>query len=112
MLVSEVARPVPGLYRVRLAKRAPWSAVKIWDEAEKDEAGDLLEDERLRMLLNGREVDPFRFAERVNCFGEPIDEAEYAYTLSVNQWAAEHAPDAPEAKPTEGVDLNSAPPIF
>ena len=112
MLVSEVDRPVSGLYRLRLVKSGPWCAVRIWDSAERDEAGDLLEDECFHMLLNGREVDPFRFAERVNCFGELVTQAEYEYLLATGEWARTYAPDSPEAKPNESVDLGKAPPIF
>lgn len=111
--VADIGRPVPGIYRLRLSKGAPWSAVRIWDEAERcPETGELMEDERFRCLVNGRDVNPDHYAERVNCFGERIDDREYAYLLSVNGWAVEHAPETPEASPTERVDLHKSPPIF
>ena len=113
MPITEVDRPVPGLYRLRLAKDAPWSPVRVWDDAERDpETGELLEDENFRCLVNGVEVNPHHYAERINCFGETIDEVEYQYLLSLNEWAADHAPESPEANPLEGVDINTAPPIF
>lgn len=113
MLMSEVDIPVPGFYRLRLVKSGPWCAVKIWDEAERDpETNELIEDQQFRCLINGKEVDPWRYAERVNCFGQPIDEAEYRYMLDTESWARTYDPEAPEADPYRPVDINKIKPVF
>jgi len=111
--VADIDRPVPGLYRLRLRKGAPWSPVKVWDSAERcKQTGELLEDENFHCLVNGKEVDPHHYAERITCFGEPIDQNEYDYLLSLGRWAADHAPESPEANPNEAIDLNKMDPIF
>lgn len=112
MQVNDVHIPVPGFYRVRLRKDAPWSPVKIWTEGETDEAGNLIEDLQYFCEVNGRSVDPWRYAERVNLSGEAISEADYRYMIDMGVWARAYAPDMPEANPDQPIDLSKARPLF
>ena len=112
MLVKNAGVPVVGIWRVRLVKKGPFVPVKIWDEAERGEDGDLLEDEKLVCVINGERQDPTVWAERLNLYGQPIDEAEFQHLSNVSAWAKEWAPDAPEATPEQPIDHLRSKPIF
>ncbi len=113
MEVFKVHIPVVGTWRVKLIMDGPWVPVRIWDEAERGEDGELLEDENLHLVVNGEEKElTENWAQRLNLSDEPISEVDYAYYLKLNAWAAEHAPDtAPEAKPKTPIDVHKIPPI-
>lgn len=81
----------PGYYKVRLYQKGPWVPVRVWLEGERDEAGDLVEDERLRCQwwpcmddpFTVYEIDPF---EEVGIwirhyFFQPIDKDEFEWML-------------------------------
>lgn len=104
--------PQAGFYRGRLVKGGPWVPIRIWFGAPLDPlTGEELDrSHRWQAERNGEfvEVDavwPF-------CAADAINEAEYRYLLATNQWAAEHAPDAPEAAPRQKIDLNRLPTLF
>ena len=59
MLTKDIPTPVVGMWRIRIVRGGPWVPVKIWDEAETDEAGDLLEDEKLMCHVNGTKRNPW-----------------------------------------------------
>ena len=112
MLVKDTGVPVVGIWRVRLVKNGPFVPAKIWDEAERGEDGGLLEDEKLFCIIDGSYQEPENWAERLNLYGIPIDEAEFQHLSNVSAWAKEHAPDQPEAAPREAIDLNKMQVIF
>ena len=118
--VSTIATPQIGLFKLRLPDREKtrdhktcWSAVRIWDDAERcPDTNELLEDENIRCLINGdEEVNPCHWAERINLHGSAILHPKYSYYVQLHQWAAEHDQDAPEADPRRAVDLTKIPPI-
>jgi hypothetical protein len=112
-MTRDIGVPRPGFWKIRLVRGGPHVPAKIWDEAERDpETGELLEDEKLRCVVNGIERDPEQWAERLNCYGIAIDEDEYQYMSRVSDWAKEWAPDAPEASPTQPIDPLKTRPVF
>lgn len=96
--------PVVGYYKRRLVRGGPWVAARIWQEGgERDEAGDLLSDERLLCEIDGQPRDaleqwPYLADSR-------IDHAEYLYLLADSQHAKAHRVDDPKATPTAPVDF-------
>lgn len=110
-------------YRVQLVKRGPYVPLKLWYSEPIDPlTGQRLERPAMwRAVRNGREVpiwdviiefDGQRFRNPPAVYGDPITKEEYEYYDSLNKWAREHAPDTPEAKPRDPIDLNRLPPIF
>lgn len=71
----DLDKPEPGFYRTRLCKGGPWVPVRIWKTGERDENGDLLEDEAMHCDVNGEAHDVFRMWEW--CGGRPITIQEY-----------------------------------
>ena len=103
--------PQAGHYRVRRVRGGPWLPAVIWWHAgERDEAGDLLEDEGYRCEIDGSAVCAYRWW--VSVAGHPIDAAEFRRLSRLRDWAETHAPDDPYAAPGQPVDLNRAAPIF
>lgn len=68
-------QPECGFYKRRLVKGGPWVPAAIWIEAERDSDGNLISDERVVCVVNGRKCDP------VDQWGylasQPISEVEY-----------------------------------
>lgn len=109
--MSQVNDPEIGFYRRRYVRNGPWVAARIWfHTAERDEAGDLLEDEGLRCEIDGEPCNPYDEWERL--YGEPIDESEFKFLSARRQWAIDHAPTDPHANVRRSVDLNNQPPVF
>ena len=103
--------PQPGHYKMRLVSGGPWLPVIIWwHKADRDEAGDLMEDEGLECEIDGKRVDPY--ARWVSVARHPIGKLEFKRLSALRQWAADHAPDDPYAAPDQPVDLNKAAPNF
>lgn len=103
--------PVAGFYKVRLARGAVWSPLRIWFGPPHDPlTGEELDrSPRWQALCRGEEIDVWRVWPYAGRF--PIDAATYAYMMDLAEWA-KSAPDAPEHKPRERVDLNRLPGIF
>lgn len=108
----QVGVPQPGLFRLRLAKGAPFVAARIVHEPSRDpEDGSILDRSPLwRGDING-EIDPnpspapTEAVWRIWLHGDPIDEAEFTYLSKDAEWARQHAPDDPRARPREKADL-------
>lgn len=96
--------PQPGFYRTRNVKGGPWLPVIVWREPpEIDEVGDLMSDEVLLCMIDGKPANPY---DRWLVFARnPISAEEY-FAL----FAASSAPGAP---PTNlPVDPLTDAPIF
>lgn len=104
--------PVPGHYKRRLAKGAPYSVFYIAHQVARDpDSGEILDrSPHWIALVNGEPVDVFSIWP--DCSGEPISEDEYRFLLADHRHAVRYRPDAPEAKPRERVDLHTLKPIF
>lgn len=63
-------------------------------------------DETLIEWATGETLHPVM---RALMFGQPIEEPEYRYLLTMGAWAREHAPSHPAAKPDEPIDINTIP---
>jgi hypothetical protein len=62
----------------------------------------------LRACIGDEEVDPLEVWGR----GPRIDVVEYRWRLALRNWAVNHAPAQPEARPKEPVDLAKLPSLF
>ncbi len=104
--------PQAGYFRVRLVRKGPWVAARVWLDDDRFEPGN--PENRLdrspiwRAEIGGREVE----VERVGPYAQSIEFSEYRYLLANADHAAKYRPASPEANPNQGVDLNSMPPIF
>jgi hypothetical protein len=118
--------PVPGLYAMPLVRCGIKVAVRIWFGAaiidgeeqdrrhdwrvEIDGATDRVESDeatgyRCRVALDIHQAWPF-------CARTPIDAKEYKFLLRRKEWAREHAPEHPAARPRESVDVRTLKPAF
>ncbi len=103
----DAATPTPGFYRYRLVRGGHPVGVRIFYGAPRDPVtGEEMDRSwRWQATANNAPID----LERVwpMCGREPIDEAEHDYLAARQAWAAQHAPDAPEADPRRPIDLLS-----
>lgn len=105
--------PQEGCFKRRMVKGGPWVPVRIWwHEGERDEAGDLLEDEGFRCLVKGRPESPYDAWVRLLPSPFEISEDEYHYLLRLCDWAEAHARNDAYANPRKAIDLNTMPPLF
>ncbi len=95
--------PRCGYFRRRLVRGGPWVPVAIWMEQPLDEDGELIGPEIMRAAVNGKAADPVDIWSYVA--GEPITLEEYRHLVRTAKWAQEHAPGAPEARPSKAIDL-------
>ena len=101
-----------GYFLVRITRRGPPVAARIWVEPARDpETGELLDrPPTLRAMLDGVEADPYYVWTRKK--RQPIGDGEYHFRLAMAEWAREYAPHLPEAKPDEGIDMRRLPPLL
>ena len=105
------SEPQAGYYKTRRVRGGPWLPVVIWwHEGERDEAGDLQEDEGYRCEIDGERVSAY--LRWISVAGRPIDEATFRRLSQLRDWADNHAPNDPYATPGKPIDLNRAAPIF
>lgn len=104
-----VDRPQPGYYKRRLVKGGPWVAVRIWIEEERDEDGELLCDQKLLCLVDGKEADAYEQWPWVA--GRAIPEHEYRFMVDDAAWCRKFAPDDPKANPTKPINLRTTTPV-
>ena len=103
--------PQAGHYRTRRVRGGPWLPVIVWwHQGERDEAGDLLEDEGYRCEIDGERVNAY--LRWTSVAGHPIDAATFRRLSRLRDWADNHAPEDPYAAPGQPIDLNRAAPIF
>lgn len=104
-----VDAPEPGIFRLRLVKGGPFVAAKIERHS----------DGRWQAFVNGDpedegDHDPVRARSvtRIWNYGVRISEDEYHVLIGTVAWAMANAPDAPEAHPTESINLDRLPPLY
>ena len=103
--------PQAGHYQTRRVRGGPWLPVIVWwHKGERDEAGDLLEDEGYRCEIDGERVNAY--LRWTSVAGHPIDAATFRRLSRLRDWADTHAPEDPYAVPGQPIDLNRAAPIF
>ena len=74
------------------------------EPGDRDDAGDLVEDDRHVFEIDGREVE----APGLIPPGwpwHPIPQAEFDFMADDARWARVHAPNDPKARPDEPVDI-------
>ena len=105
----DINDPRPGFYQMRERKGGRLVGVRIWIEpGERDEAGDLLEDEPILCQVNGVEADPWQVWPWCAKPEQEIDEAGYRYRLAATEWDERHG----GIEPGKTIDLNSTRPVF
>ena len=101
--------PVEGWYRHKLRSGAVAVGVRIFfgPPCDPDTGEELDRAPRMQAHVNGRYVELDRVWPQ--CASHPIDEAEYAYLSSLQEWAEQHSPASPEANPRKAVNWLTAP---
>lgn len=104
--------PVAGYYRTRLRSGAVFVGVRIWFGQPLDPVTYQPLDRSLRWCaaVNGKPVELDLVWPR--CAGNPISASEYAYLMTLQDWAQDHAPDTPIADPMRRVDPLQSPILF
>ena len=104
-MIRVIDQPRPCMMAIRLARSAPEVAARIyWAHTTRDPvSGDYLDrSPHLAAEINGEPADPIQvWTTR----GRSIGADEYAFLLADRKWAAEHAPELPEANPRKPVIL-------
>jgi hypothetical protein len=102
--------PVPGCFRIRLRRGAPWSAVRIWLGLPVDPlTGEEMSERgyRWQATLNGAPADIHDLWP--GCAREPISREEHDRIVELNRTPDE---ESPFYDPARRIDLASAPPPF
>jgi hypothetical protein len=119
LLTSE---PEPAYLKLKLRRGGPWVPAIIWrpcplilpdplDETAPGPEDWCMPTDRARPLrarIGDDEVSPLEVWGR----GPRIDVVEYRWRLALRNWAVNHAPAQPEARPKEPVDLAKLPSLF
>lgn len=115
--------PEPGFFRLKLVRGGPWVPALIWrpcpmvipeplsvedTPAPEDWCRPTERSRPLRARVGDREADP----GEVWISGMWTTPQEYYWRLKLRKWAVESAPDEPEAKPRQAVDLTRSPALF
>lgn len=113
-MTLHVSTPTAGFYRVKLARGAVWSPVKLWFGPPLDPlTGEELDrSPRWQALVRGFLWERDVLELWTWCAGQPIGESEYEYLLAIHRHASAHEPGMPEARPREQIDLNVMKPLF
>lgn len=101
--------PIAGLYRMKLVSGAVASAIRIWHGLPLDPVtGDELDRAPCwNAAANGKQIALDRAWPK--CADAPIDAQEYAYLIARHAWGEEHAPQSPQARPDQPINLLNAP---
>jgi hypothetical protein len=99
--------PIPGLYKCKSARHAPWQPVRISIDDCRDPLTSEPLDRPYRLVCTVAEHA--RPVEDVwpSCAGNPISPAEYRYLTELLSWTDQQGQARHEA-----VDLNTLPPLF
>lgn len=111
-----IGYPEPGFFVTRLVRHGPLVPAIIWQPCPWIEPGEgpgcpgadewcrpIDRSRPLRARIGDTEVSPHEVWER----GSRVSAAEHAYRTALQEWAATHAPEAPEARANEPVNLNT-----
>jgi hypothetical protein len=98
-----IGSPEPGYFKKKLVKGGPWVAVRFFRD----------DDGALRCEVNGytekADGTPFDPDEQWPlCW--PSSESDYWFFTRMREWAEQHAPHFPQARPRERIDLGAMPP--
>lgn len=113
-----VDRPEPGYFRMRLVRRGPFVACRIWrccsctvnggDENEQhDWQATCDRFPQLTATVNGE--DRSEKLSKVWTYGKPIKRSEYDFMVADAAWLRQHDPEDAKATPTAPVDIKNQP---
>ena len=129
-MTPQVGVPIAGYYACRLIRGGLRVPVKIWwglpiiDGEEQDRSPrwccevdgrtDRIERDPETGEPTGQRVplDPILDDVWIYCCGQPIKQREYLFLRRRAEWAREHAPDHPAARPREKIDIRLLKPGF
>ena len=105
----DVSQPVAGYYRMKLISGGVLVGIKLWygPPTDPDTGEEMDRSWRWQAHANGRYIDFDRAWPK--CTGDPVDEQEYRYLSSLQEWGERHAPTSPEANPQKRIDWLTAP---
>ena len=116
--VRHAAYPEPGFFKLRLRRHGPWVPALIWRPcplilpdpaiAPEDWCMPTERSRPLRSRIGDAEADPLEVWER----GRKIPAHEYIWRLELRDWAVQHDPRQPEARPQEPANLGQLPSLF
>lgn len=113
MAVGEVQKPrrvdepEPGFFELSLVRGGPKVAGQI-----------VHEDGRWHAVIDGQPfpamADPLLCRQVMKLWhhGRPIDESAYRFRLATKDWAVQHNPDHPAARPRQPISLVAMPSLF
>jgi len=106
--------PQPGHYKTRVVRNGPFVPARVWiNVPERDEAGDLMDDEGLMMEVDGEFVNGQHMDQKwLWMIGNPITKQEYDFMIADSDHAQKYRPGDPKSQPTKPIDLSTQPPIF
>ncbi|MGB1214573.1 MAG: siphovirus Gp157 family protein [Pikeienuella sp.] len=113
MPAAEIGVPVPGYYKMALARDGVMVPVHVIERGERDEDGNPIEDIEILVEANGRLVrDDLvpRMIESINLFAETIDKPTYDFMVADIEWVAQFDPSDPKANAYKAVDFASTQP--
>ncbi len=104
--------PVAGYYRMRLRSGGIYVGIRIWYGPPLDpvDGTELDRSYRWQATANGQEIPMDRVWPK--CADDGIDKAEHDYLKATQAWAQQHAPDSPQANPTQRINPLTAPTPF
>ena len=110
----------PGFFKTKLVRNGPFVPVRVWHGVTPDPwFPENPQDRSPRWQATIGEVPlPARIGGRECTLGSlwsflhPIDKTEHDYLIRTGKWATTHAPEMPEANPTDRIDLGSMKPLF
>ncbi len=107
-----INKPIPGFFKMRLVKGGPWVPALIYRPCPLELHPETFQwiDRwpHLKAEIDGMPVS----VDRIWTSGRIIPVAEYLYLTADRAWVRQYAPDLPEARPKEAIDIGTLPPIF
>lgn len=108
-----IDQPEPGFFTLRMVRGGPLVAARIYRPCPLEMAVWEPWQHLDRWYALEAEIDGQPCAvDRVWLFGRPIPWREFEFLSHRAQWARDHAPDHPAARPRERIDLGRMKPLF
>ena len=105
--------PSPGHYETRLVQGGPMVSAEIFDNnPDRDDDGELLEDQILTLRLDGRLIDDYDKIEFYFPWLREIGQSDHDYMRDTAIYERAHNPDGALANPHRAIDLHTMKPPF
>lgn len=109
-----IADPRPGFFAIRLVKDGPEITARLYIPCPLDPefCGPLARSRHLLAEVDGAEVTPERWINRIWIGGREISAAEFHYLRDDAAWCRDHAPHEPRANPRTAMDPRRIAPVM